>query len=105
MICFLTARRLRPGAWEEFRRAWEPGEGPPFPGRAYHVRSLRDENEVISFGLFDVTREELERFRADPGQVEEEERRAQRMAELIEQVLIDGTYEVIDEVEFRGRAS
>ena len=30
MIVMFTARRLKPGAWERFRRAWDPGkERPP----------------------------------------------------------------------------
>jgi hypothetical protein len=31
-----TARRLKPGAWDQFRRAWDPGDDKP-PGfqRAY----------------------------------------------------------------------
>ena len=40
MIVMFTARRLKPGAWEPFRRAWDPGDAKP-PGfrRAYHARN------------------------------------------------------------------
>ena len=60
MIVMLSARRLKPGAWEQFRRAWDPGDAMP-PGfqRAYHARNIRDEDEVISFGLFDMTEDRL----------------------------------------------
>jgi hypothetical protein len=52
MIVMFTARRLKPGAWEQFRRAWDPGGAyPPGFQRAYHARNIRDEDEVISFGL------------------------------------------------------
>jgi hypothetical protein len=59
MIVMFSARRLKPGSWEQFRRAWDPGDTKP-PGfqRAYHARNIRDEDEVISFGLFDMTEEE-----------------------------------------------
>jgi hypothetical protein len=51
MIVMLSARRLKPGAWEQFRRAWDPGEAKP-PGfqRASHARNIRADEEVISFG-------------------------------------------------------
>src|SRR5436853_5528304 len=29
MIVMLSARRLKQGAWEQFRRAWEPGDTMP----------------------------------------------------------------------------
>ena len=43
MIVMFSARRLKPGAWEQFRRAWDPGDDKP-PGfqRAYHARNIRD---------------------------------------------------------------
>jgi heme-degrading monooxygenase HmoA len=72
MLVFFTARRLKPGAWEQFRRAWDPGDNPP-PGfqRAYHARNIRDEDEVISFGLFDLTKDDFHKWR---GEAEEQER-------------------------------
>lgn len=56
MLVMFSARQLKVGAWEQFRRAWDAGETKP-PGfrRAYHARNIRDEDEVISFGLFDMT--------------------------------------------------
>ena len=67
MLVFFTARRLKPGAWEQFRRAWDPGDNPP-PGfqRAYHARNIRDEDEVISFGLFDLTKDDFHNGAARP---------------------------------------
>jgi hypothetical protein len=29
MIVMFSARRLKPGAWEQFRRAWDPGASWP----------------------------------------------------------------------------
>jgi hypothetical protein len=56
MLCFLTVRKLKPGSYESFREAWDPGEDVPAGftegfTRAYHLRNLEDENEVISFGF------------------------------------------------------
>ena len=66
MIVMFSARRLKPGAWDQFRRAWDPGDDKP-PGfqRAYHARNIRDEDEVISFGLFDMTEDDYRRWRAE----------------------------------------
>ena len=64
MVVFFTARRLKPGAWDQFRRAWDPGdEKPPGFQRAYHARNIRDEDEVISFGLFDMTLDDYHAWR------------------------------------------
>src|SRR4029079_318398 len=66
MIVMFSARRLKPGAWDQFRRAWDPGDTKP-PGfqRAYHARNIRDEDEIISFGLFDMSEDDYRRWRAE----------------------------------------
>ena len=98
MICLLSARRLKPGAFEQFRRAWDaPGDYPPGVQRAYHVRNVRDEDEVISFGLFDTSLEELRAWRADHEQ--EELKRQDAMAAFVENVHVEGIYEVVEVVE------
>jgi hypothetical protein len=96
MLCALTSRKLKPGAWEDFRRAWEPPAFPPGFIRAYHVRALDDENHVISFGLLDGSREDMERIRGEMSDTENERQRA--MAEFVESSQIDGIFEVIEEV-------
>ncbi len=98
MLVFFTARRLKPGAWEQFRRAWDPGENPP-PGfqRAYHARNIRDEDEVISFGLFDLTKDDFHKWR---GEAEEQERaRVGALSAFVENEHVSGVYEVIDTVD------
>ena len=96
MIVMLTARRLKPGAWEEFRRAWDPGGVEP-PGfqRAYHARNIRDEDEVISFGLFDMSENDYRRWREEADQ--QESRRVDHMSAFVEHEYVSGVYEVIDE--------
>lgn len=101
MICALTVRKLKPGMYEQFRDAWQPPPEAWTEGwqKAYHVRNLRDENEVVSFGFYDGTFEELQRENdeLDPGG----ERRAERerlLAECVESVGADSVYEVIEEV-------
>jgi heme-degrading monooxygenase HmoA len=98
MIVMFTARRLKPGSWEQFRAAWDPGETlPPGLRQAYHARNIRDEDEVISFGLFDMTEQDYRRWReeADAG----ENRRVDRMSAFVQHEYVSGVYEVIDTVE------
>ena len=98
MIVMFSARRLKPGAWEAFRRAWDPGEERP-PGfqRAYHARNIRDEDEVISFGLFDMSEEDYRRWRAEVDA--QETQRVSQMSAFVQHESVSGVYEVIDTVE------
>jgi heme-degrading monooxygenase HmoA len=98
MIVMFSARRLKPDAWEQFRRAWDPGEArPPGLQRAYHARNIRDQDEVVSFGLFDMTAEDYHRWRAEADA--EEMRRVDRLSAFVENDHISGVYEVIDVVD------
>jgi len=98
MIVMFSARRLKPGAWEQFRRAWDPGDATP-PGlqRAYHARNIRDEDEIVSFGLFDLTEEDYRRWRAEADA--QETHRVSQLSAFVENEHVSGVYEVIDEVE------
>jgi heme-degrading monooxygenase HmoA len=98
MLVFFSARRLKPGAWEQFRRAWDPGNDKP-PGfqRAYHARNIRDEDEVISFGLFDMTEDDYRAWREKADS--EENQRVDRISAFVESEPVAGVYEVVDVVE------
>jgi heme-degrading monooxygenase HmoA len=98
MIVMFSARRLKPGAWEQYRHAWDPGDARP-PGlmRAYHARNIRDEDEVISFGLFDMTEEDYRRWRAEADA--QETRRVEQLSAYVQNEPVSGVYEVIDELE------
>jgi hypothetical protein len=96
MICFLSARRLKPGAFDEFRRAWEPERWPPEAVRAYHLRSSDDENLVVSFGLYEGGLADRERIRDGHG---DDAARLERVAEHVQETLLEGVFEVIEEVE------
>ena len=98
MLVFFTARRLKPGAWEQFRRAWDPGDAKP-PGfqRAYHARNVRDEDEIISFGLFDMTLDDYHRWRGERDA--EEIQRVDRLSAFVKNEYVSGVYEVIDVVD------
>jgi hypothetical protein len=90
----LTVRKLKPGSYDEWRKAWE-GDPANWPEgvHAYILRNLNDSNEIIAFGMTDRSVDEL---RAEIG--EEQQERNEAMAPHIESVGADGLYEVIDEV-------
>jgi len=97
VIVMLSARRLKPGAWEQFRNAWDTDESTP-PGlqRAYHARNIRDADEVISFGLFDMTEDDYRRWREEADA--EETARMDRLSAFVEHEYVSGVYEVLDTV-------
>ena len=98
MLVMFSARRLKPGAWDQFRRAWDPGGAKP-PGfqRAYHARNIRDEDEIVSFGLFDMTEEDYRRWRGEADAAENQ--RVERLSAFVENEPVAGVYEVIEELE------
>ena len=49
--------------------------------RAYHARNIRDEDEIISFGLFDVTEDDYRRWRAEADS--EETERVDRLSAFV----------------------
>jgi heme-degrading monooxygenase HmoA len=97
MFCALTVRKLKPGTMEDFKKAFIPDdemEAPPGWKRFYALRNVNDENEVITFGLFDGTLEELRAGQQDSG--EYDSRRA-AADEFVESVGADGVFEVVEE--------
>jgi hypothetical protein len=91
----LTVRRLKPGSYDEWRKAWEPAEWPEGAQRAYILRRIDDPDEVIAFGFFES---DLEGLRDDPRLQEEQTRRLEGMAPYVESTGADGIYEVVEEV-------
>lgn len=98
MIVMFSARRLKPGAWDQFRRAWDPGgERPPGLQRVIHARNLRDEDEVISFGLFDMSEDDYRRWREQADASENQ--RVDQLSAFVESDHVSGVYEVIESIE------
>ena len=90
----LTARKLKPGSYDDWRKAWELGETPS-GATAYICRNVRDPDEIVAFGMIEATEDEVRGFQNldDGGRME-------AMAPHIESVGTDGIYEVIEEVTF-----
>ena len=95
MHAFLTVRKLKPGTYDDWRKAWEPDEWPEGSQRAYILRNVDDPDEVIAFGFYD---RDLAEARRDPQLAEQQRARFERMAPYVESTGADGVYEVADEV-------
>jgi hypothetical protein len=98
MYCALTVRKLKPGTMEQFKQAFIPDDDMEAPAgwkRFYAIRNVADENEIVTFGFFDGTLEELRASQQD-GNTEYERRRAEA-DEFVESVGADGVFEVVEE--------
>jgi hypothetical protein len=97
MICALTVRKLKPGTFDQFRDAFMASEdfdnAPEGFVRFNMIRNTEDPDEVISFGIFDGTVDELRTIAAEMGYEEQLE----RIAPFVESVGADGLYEITDE--------
>jgi hypothetical protein len=98
MLCALTVRKLKPGTMEQFKQAFIPDDDTNVPAgwkRFYAVQNVNDENEIITFGFFDGSLEEL-RAGQQESNGEYEKRRA-AADEFVESVGTDGVFEVVEE--------
>lgn len=96
MFAPLTVRKLKPGSYEDWRKAWEPDEWPPGAQRAYILRNVNDPDEIVAFGLFEG---DVQSLRDDPRMQEQRRTRFERMAPFVASTGADGIYEVIEVVE------
>jgi hypothetical protein len=97
MLCALTVRKLKPGSMEDFKAAFIPGDDMEAPAgwkRFYAIRNVADENEVITFGFFDGT---LDQLRASQQESGEYDQRRAAADEFVESVGADGVFEVVEE--------
>ena len=97
MICTFTARRLKPGAYDAFRAAWDPsaaGEALRRWTHIYHARDVADPDVVISFGLFEGSLDELREAQGQLGR----QSQVDRIDPHVHEVLLDGSYEIVEEL-------
>jgi hypothetical protein len=94
MFSALTVRKLKPGTYDEWRKAWGSDEDMPEGIEAYILRNLNDPDEIIAFGLIEGDLDEIKAM-MNP---EEDRKRQEAMAPYIESIGADGTYEVIERV-------
>jgi heme-degrading monooxygenase HmoA len=94
MLCALTVRTLKPGSFEDFREAFtsvmDPGKPPEGWSRFNMLRNAQNPEEVVCFGFYDGTIEQLRASETDLGY--DEQQRA--IAPFVESVGTDGLFEV-----------
>ncbi|HWM64487.1 MAG TPA: antibiotic biosynthesis monooxygenase [Solirubrobacterales bacterium] len=96
MVCALTVRKLKPGTFEQFREAFMSGmsEDPPEGFVRFDMlRNVDDPDEVVSFGFFEGTSEQMRESAAREGYDEHLE----RISPFVESVGADGLYEIVEE--------
>ena len=97
MLCALTVRTLKPGTFEQFREAFLRHEdlvNPPAGVVRFNmIRNLDNPDEVVCFGLFDGTVDDMRRFAADQGY----DKQLEDIAPFVESEGADGLYEVVAE--------
>jgi len=101
MMCAVVVRRLKPGSYEDFRRAWEPlndSEWPQGMTRLWIGRSEGDPDVVATWGLFDLDAGALEAMRDDPDWMAAENRRLERMAPHQNELVLSSYFRVAEEV-------
>jgi len=96
MLCALTVRRIKPGSFDDFREAFmgDVIEDSPPEGwvRFNMLRNSEDPNEVICFGFFDGTIDEL---RASSDDMDRDAQQ-NRIAPYVESTGTDGLFEVVE---------
>ena len=102
MLCAHTVRRLKPGTFDEFREAFRPASDNPPPGwvRFHMLRGLADD-EVVTFGFFDGSLEELEASQQDAGYYQQR----QTIDSFVDDVIANGVYEIVESWTAEGAAA
>jgi hypothetical protein len=100
MICAHTVRRLRPGTFDDFRDAFMPDTSNPPKGwvRFVMLRNHGNPDEVVTFGFFDGTVEEMESNQDDHRYAE----RVKAIAPYVDEVVVNGVYDVAVDLKAQG---
>jgi hypothetical protein len=104
MLCALTVRKLQPGKFDELMKVMDPGsiDAPAGWKRFYALRNVADENEVITFGFFDGTLEELRASQQDTSSGRDYQQVRSETDQLVDSVGADGIYEIVEEQSMGG---
>lgn len=99
MFFIVNARRIKPGTEAEYIEASRPQELPPGFEWGYQGHSVADENVIVSFALIDRKLQFFTDTMSKDGDfVSEMERRQREMEPFVEETLLDGVFEVVDEL-------
>ena len=62
----LTARKLKPGSYDDWRQAWDSGDAPEGV-TAYICRNVNDPDEIVAFGIIDASAEQVQEMKPAEG--------------------------------------
>lgn len=97
MLCALTVRKLKPGTFDEFRKAFmaDMSEGGQPEGwvRFDMLRGTSDPDEVVCFGFYDGTLEEM-RSRG----YEHYDEQLERIARYVDSTGADQVFDVVEDM-------
>jgi hypothetical protein len=97
MVCALTVRTLKPGTFDQFREAFMSFNDPDNPPAGWvrfdMVRNTDRPDEVICFGFFDGSADDVRRQSAEAGYSDQQA----AIAPFVESVGADGLYEVVED--------
>jgi hypothetical protein len=93
VLCAHTIRRLKDGSFDRFAEGFMPSDQNPPPGwlRFHMLRSLQNPNEVVTFGFFDGTLEELNRSQESS----DYQSRRDTIDQYVDEVVVNGIYEIV----------
>ena len=98
MMALVSIRQIRPGSYDEFRKAWEPDPWWPQLAKLVVLRNDDNPDEVMTVGYFDITADELEALRDSPEVLRSEAERLERIAPYEERLVVNGIFEVAEEI-------
>jgi heme-degrading monooxygenase HmoA len=97
MLCALTVRKIKDGSFEDFRKAFmEPfdsGDPPEGWVRFNMIRSVEDPNEVVCFGFFDGSLDQLR----NESSGDERETQMKGIEPYVESTGTDALFEVVED--------
>jgi hypothetical protein len=94
MLCALTVRQLKPGSFDEFQERFTPEGGAPAGWVRFDMlRNTSNPDQVVTFGFFDGTMEELSASQDE----HDYEDRIQAVDDIVETVVSNGIYEIVAE--------
>ena len=98
MMCAVAVRQIKPGSYEQFRKAWYHDPWLPRYEKALVMRNEDSPDQVLTIAFFPGTSDDYEAARDDPETMTAEERRLRRISAVEERVLLSAVFELVEEV-------
>jgi hypothetical protein len=98
MLCALTVRTLKPGTFDQFRDAFmqavDAEDPPPGMVRFNMIRNIQAPDQVICFGLFDGSLEDLRGLNQDGSR----DAQLAAIAPFVQATGADGIFDVVEDL-------